>query len=118
MSEDDELNELRERRLAEMQRQQAAQAQQQYQQAQQAANVNAQIQHILVQILSSEARARLTNIKLARPEFAESIEYQLVQLFEQGQFRDRAPMSDQQFKALLVQIQNQSQKRSGQIKFK
>ncbi len=115
---DDELNQLREKRLAEMQRQQNAQAQQQYQQAAQASQVNAQVQQILTHILSSEARSRLTNIKLARPEFAQSIEYQLVQLFEQGQFKGRAPMSDAQFKALLVQVQNQSQKRGGQIKFK
>lgn len=115
---DDELKRIREQRIAEMQQQQAAQAQQQYQQAQQAAAVNAQVQQILSIILSSEARARLTNIKLARPQFAQSIEYQLVQLYEQGQFNGRAPMSDQQFKALLVQIQNQSQKRGGQIKFK
>ncbi len=115
---DDELKQLREQKLAELQRQQAEQAQQAMYKNQQAVAVNAQVQQILSLILSSDARARLTNIKLARPEFAQSIEYQLVQLYEQGSFRGKQPLTDQQFKDLLIQVQNQSQKRSGQIKFK
>ncbi len=118
MSEDEELRKLREQRLAEMQQQQQAQQIQQSQMAaQQNANLQAQKQAILGKILSSEARARVANIRMARSEFAENLELQLIQAYQSGALRGQIPLSDEKLKALLIQLQ-QSQKRERKIKFK
>ena len=70
-----DLEEIRRRRMAELQAQQAAaQNQMQQQVAQQAQQQEAQRQfeaekkQILGQILTSEARARLANLKLTKPQ--------------------------------------------------
>jgi programmed cell death protein 5 len=98
---DEELEEIRRRRMAELQRtstdeQRRARAQQQ---------VDAQKQSILRQILAPEARQRLTNIKMVRPEFAEQLELQLMQLAQSGKVR--LPISDQQLKEALTRMQSQ-----------
>jgi programmed cell death protein 5 len=114
---DDELEQLRQRRMAEMQNQMAQQqANEQYMQAQQNAAYDAQKNALLAQILTSEARARLTNIKMARPEFAENIELQLIQLAQSGALRGKIPLSDDVFKNLLQQLQDRAKKRDPKIR--
>ena len=76
MYEDEELEALRQKKLAEMQEQQAASQMQEEQKA----ALEAQKQAILRQILTEEARQRLTNVKLVRPELAEAVEVRLIQL--------------------------------------
>jgi programmed cell death protein 5 len=98
---DEELEEIRRRRMAELQRassdeQRRARAQQQ---------VEVQKQSILRQILTPEARQRLTNIKMVRPEFAEQLELQLMQLAQSGKVN--LPISDQQLKEALARMQPQ-----------
>jgi programmed cell death protein 5 len=61
-----------------------------------------QIQHILMQILEPEARERLNNIRLTRPEFAKAIEQQLVMLAQSGRLKQR--ITDAQLKELLKQL--------------
>ncbi|UYP44878.1 DNA-binding protein [Candidatus Lokiarchaeum ossiferum] len=117
MSEDEELRKLREQRMIEMQQQQAQQAQQSQAAAQQNAMLQAQKQAILGKILSSEARARLANIRLARSDFAENLELQLIQAYQSGALGNQIPLPDEKLKALLIQLQ-QSQKRERKIKFK
>jgi len=119
MSQDDELNKLRQKRLAEMQ-QDAAQRQAMgeeaaYQQQQQ--QFEAQKQAILQKILSNDARSRLSNIRMARPEYAEQIELQLIQAAQAGVLRGKIPLSDEMFKSLLIQLQQQSSKHEGKVKF-
>ena len=122
MSNDDEMQRIREARLRQLQQQQQDQAQAQYQQAayqqQQQAQFEAQKRMILQKVLDTEARARLTNIKLARPEFGEQMEIQLIQAFQSGALRGQIPLTDEKFRAILVQLQNQTKSRERQIRFK
>ena len=77
-----ELDELRRKRMAELQQQagnqqQAMQQQMQQQQMQQ--EMEKEKKQILMQILTPEARSRLTNLKLAKPDLVNQIEIQLIQ---------------------------------------
>lgn len=62
-------------------------------------------QEILRQILTTEARQRLANIKMVKPEFAEQLELQLIQVAQTG--RIPLPINDEQLKMILAKIQSQ-----------
>lgn len=64
---------------------------------------DSQMQLILMQILEPDARERLNTIKSTRPDFARSVEQQLVLLAKSGRLKDK--ITDVQLKALLQQIQ-------------
>ena len=98
---DEELEQLRRRRLVELQRA-AAEEERQAEVQQQ---VEVQKQAILKRILTMEARQRLTNIKMVKPEFADQLEVQLIQLAQSG--RVKLPISDEQLKEALVRLQSQ-----------
>ncbi|MHA1906650.1 MAG: DNA-binding protein [Candidatus Thorarchaeota archaeon] len=102
---DDELDAIRQKKLAELQ-QQAAQEQAVEQQA---AEAQAQKDAILRQILTPEARSRLTNIRMVKPQLAEQIEMQLIQLAGSGRLKGR--VSDEQLKGLLQQLQGRERER-------
>jgi len=99
--EEPELEEIRRRRMLEIQQrlnqeQQRAQAQQQ---------IEIQKQAILRRILTPEARQRLNNLKMVKPEFANTLEIQLIQLAQSG--RTQTPITDQQLKEILIRLQGQ-----------
>ena len=105
MSEDEieesELEEIRRRRMLEMQQrmaqdQQGAQAQQQ---------LEMQKQSILRRILTPEARQRLTNLKMVKPDFANTLELQLIQLVQSGKVQ--TPITDEQLREILMRLQGQ-----------
>jgi programmed cell death protein 5 len=98
---DEELEQLRRRRLAELQR--AAAEEDRRAEVQQ--QVEVQKQAILKRILTVEARQRLTNIRMVKPEFAEQLELQLIQLAQSG--RVKLPISDAQLKDALIRMQSQ-----------
>jgi len=98
---EEELEQLRRRRLAELQR--AAAEEERRAEVQQ--QVEIQKQAILKRILTPEARQRLTNIKMVRPDFADQLELQLIQLAQSG--RVKLPISDSQLKEALVRLQSQ-----------
>lgn len=107
-----ELDEIRQRRMAELQAQQAAMQNQQQQAAIQAQQQEAQRQQfeaqkkqILGQILTPDARTRLGNLKLTKPELVEQIELQLIQSAQAGSLRGK--VTDDQLKVLLRQIAGQ-----------
>ncbi|QSZ66741.1 DNA-binding protein [Methanofollis aquaemaris] len=95
---DDELSEIRRKRLEQLQQQ----AVDQQGEAERQKRAESEMQLALMQILEPEARERLNTIKLAKPEFAQAIEQQLVMLAQSGRIRQK--ISDEQLKALLVQI--------------
>ncbi|MBR2665464.1 MULTISPECIES: DNA-binding protein [Methanobrevibacter] len=107
-----DLDEIRQRRMAELQAQQAAaqnQAQQQAmaqaQQQEAQAQFEAQKKQILGQIMTPEARQRLANLKLTKPELVNQIEIQLIQSAQAGSLRGK--VTDEQLKVLLRQIAGQ-----------
>lgn len=102
---DEELEAIRQKKLADLQNQAA----QQQAQEQQAAEVDAQKDTILRQILTPEARARLTNIRMVKPQMAEQIELQLIQLAGSGRLKGR--VTDDQLKGLLLQLQGKERER-------
>lgn len=99
-SEENELEAIRKRKLAEMQARAPGE-----EQAEQARKVEEQKQAILRKILTQEARQRLANIKMVKPEFAEQIELQLIQLAQTG--RVKIPLDDNQLKEVLKRLQGQ-----------
>ncbi|NHJ87122.1 MAG: DNA-binding protein [Asgard group archaeon] len=110
MSEDRELEELRKKRLAELQSQSEAQAEAEAQQAE----YEAQKAMILRKILTPKARDRLANIKIARPEFADGLENQLIALAQRSNLK--SPVTEEQLIEILKKLQ--SGKRESTIEFK
>ncbi len=108
--EDPELAALRKRRLAQMQNEQFAQQQAEEQQRQ----IENQRQVILKGILTGKARERLANIKLAKPEYATTLENQLIQLAQTRRVSDK--ITDDQLRQLLRQLTKT--KRESKITFK
>jgi programmed cell death protein 5 len=108
MSSEENLSAIRQRKMAELQAQQA----QQEQAAQ--AQAEAKKTGLMRKILTPEARQRLQNVRLVKPEFAAQIEVQLLQLAQAG--RVPLPINDELLKQLLTQIQSQQTKRKISIR--
>ncbi len=117
-----DLDDIRRKRMQELQQQVA---QQQMQQGQNPADLQAQAQmreememqkrQAMMQILTPEARSRLTNIRLTRPEFVEQLELQLIQLAQMGRIQNK--INDEQLKILLRKMMSE-QKKEINITFK
>lgn len=97
---EEEIEEMRRRRLLELQKR-LAQEQQQVQMQQ---RIEMEKQAILRRILTADARQRLNNLKMVKPEFASQLELQLIQLAQQG--RIDPPITDQQLKEILIRLQS------------
>ena len=65
--------------------------------------INAQKDLLLKQILSPEARLRLNNVKMVKPELATMVENYLLGLAAQG--RSPSQISDDQLKQILLSAQ-------------
>jgi len=97
---EDELGELRRRKLSALQRQMA----EEQRKAQMQQELELQKQALLRNILTPEARQRLANLKMVKPEFTDQLELQLIQLAQQGKLP--IPLTDEQLKQILVQLQD------------
>lgn len=95
--------------MQELQQQAAQQAQQQSQDAQaqeqMRRELEAQKRQAMLQILSPEARSRLANLRLTKPEFVDQIELQLIQLAQTGRIKSK--ITDEQLKELLRKLAGQ-----------
>ncbi len=108
-----DIEEIRRRRMAELQQQAAAQQAQQQpsdaqSQEQMRRELEAQKKQAMMQILTPEARSRLANLRLTKPEFVEQIELQLIQLAQMG--RVQSKITDQQLKELLRKLSGQKKR--------
>ncbi|MBN2109638.1 MAG: DNA-binding protein [Methanosarcinaceae archaeon] len=105
----DDLEEIRRKRLEQLQQQASGQQmgagdmQAAIQQEQARAEMEAKKQAILRQILTPEARERLSTLKMSRKEMVEQLESQLIMLAQNGRLQSR--IDDEKLKQLLMQIQ-------------
>ena len=116
MNMSDDLDEIRQKRLKELQ--DSAQGQQQSEdvnrQRQSALEeAERQKQTFLRQILTEGARTRLANVKMVKPQLAEAIENQLIQLAQMGRI---TTIDEDQLLQMLKRFQDT--KRESKIKFK
>lgn len=58
---------------------------------------------LLRKILTSDARSRLSNLRMAKPEFTERVEVQLIQIARTG--RVDIPINDDQLRSILKKLQ-------------
>jgi len=94
-----EIDAIKQRKMAEMQRRIAENEQAE----QEKKEIESQKQNLLRVILTPEARSRLNNLKIVRPEFAEQLELQLIELAQQR--RLPVPLTDEQLKKILAELQ-------------
>ncbi len=98
----DELEELRKRRMQEYAAAQNQAIDQQLALQQQAQELQAQLKIIMGQVLTPEARQRVANIRVAKPDFAMQIELYLAQLYQAGQLRK--PLTDAELRNILDKL--------------
>lgn len=105
-----DIEELRRKRMEELQQQAAMQSQQQQgadaeSQERMRRELEAQKKQVMMQILTPEARGRLANIRLTKPDFVDQIEMQLIQLAQMGRIQSK--ITDEQLKVLLKKLSGQ-----------
>ena len=106
MAEDKELERLRQRRLLELQAQQRLADQERQAEAQE--ELERRKEAVLRRILTSEARQRIANLKMVRPDFAEQVEIQLIQVAQGGKIH--LPIDEDTLKKILAQLQSDQQR--------
>lgn len=97
---DEDIDELKEKRMQEIKDQMEGQEAEKQKKKQ----MEQQKQALLKQILTTEARSRLSNLRMAKPKFTESVEMQLIQVAKTGKID--LPINDDQLKKILKKLQN------------
>ncbi len=112
MSNNEDLDEIRRKKLEELKQKAVQQQMAEVQERE----FEAKKYQLMRKILSPEGRQRLENIRMVKPEFAEQIEIQLIQLFQAGKLRGAVPLPDKAFKNLLEQISSFGKKKEFKIR--
>jgi programmed cell death protein 5 len=99
---DDELEKLRKKRAQELQHQLENEEYSQQAELDEQKQFEEQKKAILRSILTTDAKQRLSNIKLARPMIGEQIESQLIMLAQSGRLQEK--ITDAQLRELLRKI--------------
>lgn len=100
MADEDELERLREEKMKELQEREESEAQEQKQRAE------AQKKAVLRQSLEPEARERIQALRMAKPQFAEQVERQVVALAQSGRLQGK--IDEEQMKQILKELQPDS----------
>ena len=95
----DDIDEVKEKKMQELKSQMKEQEQQEEQKKQ----LERQKKQLLRKVLTSEARSRLSNLRMARPDFTERVEMQLIQIAKTG--RIELPITDDQLQKILKKLQ-------------
>ena len=95
---DEELETIRQRKMQELQRQIEEERKRQ--------ELAAQRRAVLRAILTPEARERLDNLRVVRPELVDALEQQLITLAQSGKVR--VPITDEDLKRILETIYKQT----------
>ncbi|PLC64176.1 DNA-binding protein [Vulcanisaeta sp. EB80] len=95
---DEEIEAIRQRKMQELQRQIEEERRRQ--------ELAAQRRAVLRTILTPEARERLDNLRIVRPELVETLEQQLITLAQSGKVR--VPITDEDLKRILETIYKQT----------
>ncbi len=96
--EDEELEKLRKKRLSELELQQQLATEQSEAQEERLREIEEQKKQILRQILTIDARERLGRLRMAKPDFVNNVEQQLIMIAQSGQLQ--GPINDE----MLLQI--------------
>lgn len=94
-----DLDELKEKKLKELKNQMGQRDEEEERKEQ----LEMQKKGLLKRILTHEARSRLSNLRIAKPQFVEQIELQLIRLAQTG--RVNLPINDEQLRKILSQLQ-------------
>ncbi|MEM1574983.1 MAG: DNA-binding protein [Nitrososphaerota archaeon] len=94
MSEDEELEKIRQKKLLELQQRLAEEEEKRKERIERS--------NLLRVILTPEARQRLANMRLVKPELVDKIEIYLIQLAQAGKIP--TPLSDDQLKIILNKL--------------
>ncbi len=95
---DEELEMIKRRKMAEL----ARRAEQERARREREAAEEALRQELLRRILTPEARERLANLRLVKPELVKSLEDQLIVLAQSG--RIKIPITDEELKTILQNL--------------
>jgi len=94
VSEDEELEKIRQKKLLELQQKLAEEEEKRKERIERS--------NLLRVILTPEARQRLANMRLVKPELVDKIEVYLIQLAQAGKIP--TPLSDDQLKDILSKL--------------
>ena len=96
---EEEIEDLRRQKMLELR----AKMEEQQRQGEQRRQFEVQKKLAILQIMTPEARSRMANIRAVKPEFAEQLELQLIQLAQSGRLGSK--ITDIQLRDILAKLQ-------------
>jgi programmed cell death protein 5 len=100
MTDEDELEEIRKKKMEEMRRQSEQPNQEEIERQKKEAEQKKEA--LLKQNLTDEARRRLNTVQMAKPEFGEQVEQQIVALIQSGRIQEE--LDEDMMKQILQKL--------------